>query len=195
MQPPFEFRVTDVITAQTLINQNWPTKTITLLGQEYPAGIPSQGAHHLTVQLDDITYPAPGWNTPSTFHVDTILKFSKGFEPTDRVLFHCFAGISRSTATAIGVLCQHQISPTDAVVLVEQATAGLDPNELILFHFDSLLGLKLGLMDSYRSWSVTQNGRLVNRMPRNFSAELERNAREYYSQMSQRKSIKNMDLL
>lgn len=194
MQPPFEFQVSNVITAKKIIQENWPTKMISLLGREFPNGVPNKGSHHLTVSVDDITSIASGYNAPSLFHVQNILKFSEDFQPTDRVLIHCFAGKSRSTATAIGVLCQHGLPPREAILLVEKAVPDLDPNELFLFHFDSALGLKLGLIDSYRDWAATQHKGLVNRMPPRFSAELERNAREYYSQISQRVSIKNMDL-
>jgi len=195
MQPLFSLEVCDILTARQLIQASIPTKIISLLSPEQATEFEftSQGTDHKLWLMDDVTFSAPGSRAPSVSQILEILDFSKTFQPNDKALIHCYAGVSRSTSVAIGVLCQHGVPPSDSISVVEKLCEGMDPNELILRHFDAALGLKLTLLDAYKCWAQTQNGRLMNTVPKHSGAELERNAREYYSQMSLRVPIHNMD--
>lgn len=196
MQPPFSLEICDILTAQQRLQTNCHTKIISLLSLQQASefGLTSQGSHHKLWLMDDVTFSAPGSRAPSVSQILEIIDFSKTFQSRDRVLIHCYAGVSRSTSVAIGVLCQHGIQPADSISVVEKQCPDMDPNELILRHFDAVLGLKLSLLDSYKSWASQQNGRLMNTVPKHSGAELERNAREFYHQMSLRQGLNNMDL-
>ena len=73
--------------------------------------------------------------------IEDILELTALLKPTDRLLVHCHVGISRSTAVAIGVLCQHKISPKRAVKSVFLKRPFASPNEHILGLFDEILAL------------------------------------------------------
>ncbi len=62
--------------------------------------------------------------------------------PTLRSLVHCQAGISRSTAVACGILCQHGFSPSEAVQYVRSIRPQAKPNQHVLKLFDEILGLE-----------------------------------------------------
>ena len=196
MQSPFSLEVCDILTARQRLQTNFHTKIISLLSPQQASEFEftSQGSHHKLWLMDDVTFSAPGSRAPSSSQILEILEFSKTFQSSDRVLIHCYAGVSRSTAVAIGLLCQHGMHPSDSISAVDKQCLGMDPNELILRHFDAVLGLKLSLLDSYKSWASQQNERLMNTVPKHSGAELERNAREYYSQMSQRVAFTKLDL-
>lgn len=58
--------------------------------------IPSR---HLVLGLADLCKPG-GRGGPNAGHIHAILVFVRGLRPAERVLIHCHAGISRSTAAA-----------------------------------------------------------------------------------------------
>ncbi|MDM8559620.1 hypothetical protein [Candidatus Parabeggiatoa sp. HSG14] len=75
-------------------------------------------------------------------HIQDILEFTALLQSTDKLLVHCHAGVSRSTAVACGVLCQHGLTPIEAVKHVVSIRPQAFPNRLILRLFDEILGLK-----------------------------------------------------
>lgn len=62
---------------------------------------------HKTIHCEDaFTESEP--NPPTQFHVEEILKFGKSLPEDAKVLVHCFAGVSRSTAACLLLLAQDQ---------------------------------------------------------------------------------------
>lgn len=57
--------------------------------------------------FEDIDCPSPDRRPPTLEHVSDILAFSAGIPLEATVLIHCWAGVSRSTAVAYAILCQH----------------------------------------------------------------------------------------
>jgi hypothetical protein len=55
--------------------------------------------------FDDVEYARA--DGPDRDDVYRILLFSQGFTPQDKILVQCRAGISRSTAIACAIACQH----------------------------------------------------------------------------------------
>lgn len=99
---------------------------------------------HLKVNFDDIIQPRtdgePGV-VPGEEHIRQILEFAKKFQTGERVLVHCVAGVSRSPAVAIGVLCSLGWDIDKAFDYIQEIRPQLSPNEKVLEHFDNLLGL------------------------------------------------------
>jgi predicted protein tyrosine phosphatase len=71
-----------------------------------------------------------------------ILEFTAPLTSQDKLLVHCLAGVSRSTAVACGILCQHGLTPNEAIQYVLSIRPQAHPNEYILQLFDEILGLK-----------------------------------------------------
>ena len=62
-------------------------------------------ANHLKVSVDDITEMAEGFVVPSEVHVEQVLNFVRGWDRSAPLVVHCYAGISRSTASAFAAAC------------------------------------------------------------------------------------------
>jgi predicted protein tyrosine phosphatase len=54
---------------------------------------------HLFIGVSDITAPIDGHIMPSEAHVHTLLDFVQQWDRMHPIVIHCWAGISRSTAT------------------------------------------------------------------------------------------------
>ena len=73
--------------------------------QRPPSVLP---ANHLQVSMDDITEPMDGFVAPSDAHVEQVLNFVRGWDRSAPLVVHCYAGISRSTASAFAAACAAQ---------------------------------------------------------------------------------------
>ena len=64
---------------------------------------------HLLIRFDDVVAEYPGYEACTQQHVVQILEFGERLhaKPQSHVLVHCHAGISRSTAAAAILMCQH----------------------------------------------------------------------------------------
>ena len=62
-------------------------------------------ANHLKVQMDDITEQIDGFVAPSDSHIEQVLNFVRGWDRAAPLVVHCYAGISRSTASAFASVC------------------------------------------------------------------------------------------
>ena len=55
--------------------------------------------------MSDIVAPAPGQVLPETEHLDSLLDFVREWDRKHPMVIHCFAGVSRSTASAYIAAC------------------------------------------------------------------------------------------
>jgi len=97
--------------------------------------------------FDDISDPTDWGREPRREQIQRIIEFVRSQPENSRFLVHCQAGISRSTATALGVLATLGWSEEEALeFLVATHPAGRPfwPNSRVLAHFDTLLGTRLG---------------------------------------------------
>jgi len=78
-----------------------------------------------------------------------------------RVLVHCAAGISRSTATAIVMLVAAGYTPQEAVRMVDEATkGGAWPNQLIISLGDARWNLDGALVAAVNEYKSQRTGKL-----------------------------------
>lgn len=105
-----------------------------------PASVPE--INHLRVSMDDIPLPMDGFNAPCEDHVATILAFTRKWDRSAPLVIHCWAGISRSTASAFAAACalNAQRSEMDIARSLRAASPSASPNPLIVAHADRLLG-------------------------------------------------------
>jgi len=82
----------------------------------------------------------PGTVLATSENLGDILAYSKSFAEEDLVLVHCFAGISRSSATACAILRQHGMDYEDIRKYVQTIRPVAWPNSYLLGIYDELLG-------------------------------------------------------
>jgi predicted protein tyrosine phosphatase len=99
-------------------------------------------ANHLKVSMDDITEPMEGYTPPSEAHVEQVLNFVRGWDRKAPLVIHCYAGVSRSTASAFAAACM--LNPhRDEMEIAQKIRAAspiASPNRLIVSHADKALG-------------------------------------------------------
>ena len=97
------------------------------------------GASFVFAYFDDVEFIREG--SPDRNQVYRILLFSQAFTLTDRILIHCRAGISRSTAVACAIICQHTPPGEEAraVEHIRSIRAMMVPNFLIIKLADEIL--------------------------------------------------------
>ena len=103
--------------------------------------------NHHREYFDDITDPTDWGREPRRDHVKRIIEFAQAQPEGTRFLVHCQAGISRSTATALGVLAAlgwHEEEALEFLRSTHPADRPFWPNNRVLGHFDALLGTRLG---------------------------------------------------
>ena len=89
-------------------------------------------------------------SSPKNHHVESIINFVKDTTTESSViLVHCFAGISRSTAVALGVkkLLNPEIENEKLSQWINDIRPNCVPNILVGMHFDNLLNLGGSFLD------------------------------------------------
>jgi predicted protein tyrosine phosphatase len=121
-----------------------PSHLISLLSPEHmietPPGFPA--ALHLKLGVNDIIDPAAGTAPPARQHVDELLAFSRSWDAKQPLLIHCWAGISRSMASAYTILCD-RLGPGREIEIaraIRQRAPHAQPNRLLVSHADDALG-------------------------------------------------------
>jgi predicted protein tyrosine phosphatase len=98
--------------------------------------------NHLWLRLHDISTPLDGYIVPDERHVADLLNFVRAWDRRAPLVVHCYAGISRSTASAFASVCAlspHRDERSIAQAL-RQASPTATPNIRIVSLADRLLG-------------------------------------------------------
>ncbi|HEY4985265.1 MAG TPA: protein-tyrosine phosphatase family protein [Bradyrhizobium sp.] len=121
-------------------------------------------ANHLKVSMDDITEQLDGFVAPSELHIEKVLNFVRGWDRNAPMVVHCYAGISRSTASAFAAVCL--LNPhRDEIEIARQIRAAspiASPNRLIVGLADKALGREgrmLRALDEMGPGSMMVEGR------------------------------------
>jgi predicted protein tyrosine phosphatase len=121
-------------------------------------------ANHLKVAMDDITEQVDGFVAPSERHIEKVLAFVRGWDRSAALVVHCYAGISRSTASAFAAACM--LNPhKDEISIARQIRAAspiASPNRLIVSLADKALGREgrmLRALDEMGPGSMMVEGR------------------------------------
>jgi predicted protein tyrosine phosphatase len=117
---------------------------VSLLGDEMtivrPSGVAPE--NHLWLRLHDISAPLDGYIIPGEAHIAELLQFVRGWDRGAPLVVHCFAGISRSTASAFASVCA--LNPhrdeTSIAQALRSASPTATPNIRIVSIADKLLG-------------------------------------------------------
>jgi predicted protein tyrosine phosphatase len=98
--------------------------------------------NHLMIAMDDVTEAAEGFAAPRGDHVERIIGFVRRWDRAAPLVIHCFAGISRSTASAFTAACAINPRRDEAEIAwrMRAASPTAAPNRLIVQLADGLLG-------------------------------------------------------
>lgn len=120
-----------------------PSHAVSLLspGDEFPSLSGLDAARHHCVHLHDIREPMDGHVTPSGDHVRALVGFLNDWRADEPLLVHCWAGISRSTATAFIAACLHnpRADEHEIALGLRAASPTAFPNTRIVAFADELL--------------------------------------------------------
>ena len=85
-----------------------PSHLMTLLDPAHIVDTPQglSGDRHLRCGVNDIGELNDGYICPDEALVQRMLAFAEDWDATEPMLVHCWAGISRSTATAYTLACE-----------------------------------------------------------------------------------------
>jgi predicted protein tyrosine phosphatase len=74
---------------------------------------------HALIRFDDVVDEYPGFEACTPRHIAQVLEFGERVHATagSHVLVHCHAGVSRSTAAAAILMCQHAPGQEEAAFL------------------------------------------------------------------------------
>ena len=98
--------------------------------------------NHLWLRLHDISSPLDGYVMPEVQHIADLLSFVRRWDRRAPLVVHCYAGISRSTASAFASVCAlnpHRDEGSIAQAL-RLASPTATPNIRIVSLADRLLG-------------------------------------------------------
>jgi len=117
----------------------------------------SESDHH-RLHLHDIREPKDGHVTPGETHVSGLISFLQGWSPDTPLLVHCWAGISRSTATALIAACLHNPNADEADIAqtIRAASPTAYPNTLIVAHADKIMERNGRMVDAVKAMSEWQ---------------------------------------
>ena len=97
---------------------------------------------HLNLGISDIVAAAPGQVLPEAEHIETLIGFFRKWDREQPMLVHCFAGVSRSTASAFIAVCA--IAPHRNEAEVARALRAASPTATPNARFVALADHALG---------------------------------------------------
>jgi predicted protein tyrosine phosphatase len=105
-----------------------------------PAGLTPE--RHLRLGVNDVEEMVEGRVCPDEPLVTRLLAFGRTWDAERPMLIHCWAGISRSTASAFAVACQRKPDTPELVIAraLRDASSVAHPNRRIVALADALLG-------------------------------------------------------
>lgn len=135
---------------------------------DVPVETPEGIIRHKRFFFDDLDDPNEGREShrfagmmrlvpPSKTEVESMLNFYKEIPHDKLLLVHCFAGVSRSTATTL-MLHAYRLGPgaekEACKLMVQSALPGIYPNKLIVQYADELLGRNGQLKQAFEEWNA-----------------------------------------
>jgi predicted protein tyrosine phosphatase len=121
-------------------------------------------ANHLRVSMDDITEQTEGFVAPNDAHIAQVLDFVRGWDRNAPLVVHCYAGISRSTASAFAAACMLNPQRDERVIArqIRAASPIASPNRLFVTLADKALardGRMVRALDEMGPGNMTVVGR------------------------------------
>ncbi|KLK93192.1 protein tyrosine phosphatase [Microvirga vignae] len=132
-----------------------PSHVVSLMGVgttvERPVSIAPD--RHLFIGVSDIVEPLEGHVLAEPEHMEKLLAFIRAWDRTSPLLFHCWAGISRSTAAAYITACAlaPERDEPELALALRQAAPAATPNARFVALADDLLGRQGRMVEAIRA--------------------------------------------
>ena len=121
-----------------------PSRVVSLLdpASSFPVLVGYGDDRHLCVEVHDINEEATGMDACCDERIRRIIAFVSDWDRRDPMLIHCYAGISRSTATAYIAACVHNPDADELKIAqaLRSASAAAWPNRRFVALADAELG-------------------------------------------------------
>ncbi|MCI5077391.1 tyrosine phosphatase family protein [Oricola sp.] len=127
----------------TVINSGTPV--------ERPAEIAEE--NHLFLGFNDIAVAMDGMTLPGEEHVRAILDFAREWDREQSMIVHCFAGISRSTASAymIALALNPELDEQELAHELRFRAPSATPNPRLIEIADAVLGRQGRMVDAIKA--------------------------------------------
>ena len=129
---------------QDLVDAHGVGRVVSLLGPDTPHRNFNRIAadQHLKLTFHDVVEMTDGFSAPRATDAERLIAFIEDWDRASPMLIHCWAGISRSTASAYTALCmlRPQADEEELARELRAASPSATPNRLIVSHADALLG-------------------------------------------------------
>lgn len=153
------FIVCGIAEVPALIARHKPSHLVTLLDPASMIATPQglTAGRHLKLGINDIAEPMEGMIPPDENAVLQLLAFSKTWDESAPMLIHCWAGISRSTASAFTLACERnpQASETAIALAMRQVAPHASPNRRIVALADDMLGRRGRMVDAVAAMGLS----------------------------------------
>jgi predicted protein tyrosine phosphatase len=143
-----------------LVAERRPSHLVTLLDPasmiETPPGI--EARRHLRLGVNDIAAPAEGLIAPDAALVEELLAFGADWDERAPMLIHCWAGISRSTASAFVLACERSPEADERAIAraMREAAPHAYPNRRIVALADDLMGRRGRMVDAIEAMGACE---------------------------------------
>lgn len=147
----FEIKVLGIAKAKQQIGADWPSHIISVINDAGPAWpathIDQQHDNHVIYNFHDVDADDPeeygDLVAPSMKDIKDILATYDYWQMDDsaKLLVHCSAGKSRSTAIGYALLVRAGMSPADALKKIKLLSPAMCPNRLMVELFDEAMGM------------------------------------------------------
>ena len=138
--------ITSLMSAMMAMSEGKHSHYISLIGPDDTCY--NMGECHLRLTFHDIESEEEGFISPTREHIKQVIEFARVLPEDADLLIHCQAGISRSTAVAIGIACLDGKNPAEALQYIRSIREPtlrkgylVLPNRRIIDFFDSELEL------------------------------------------------------
>lgn len=110
-------------------------------------------SNHLLLSLHDIVEPQEGMTPPGEAHMRTLLDFAKSWDLGHPMVINCYAGISRSTASAyiIAAALDPSRNERDLADTLRRASPSATPNIRLISLADTMLGRQGRMIEAIQS--------------------------------------------
>ena len=110
-------------------------------------------ANHLLLSLHDIADPQEGMTLPGEEHMRTLLDFAESWDRARPLVVNCYAGISRSTASAyiIATALRPSRDEDELAQALRRASPSATPNPRLIALADAMLGRQGRMVEAVQS--------------------------------------------